>query len=247
MKVTSRVSANALIACATLFLVHTIEAHASAPSTEEPPSGAQEAAEQGKETLKAIVIKLLDGKGKDGGTQQFLDEFGMKGIETPDDAQRLELGSPLPTYRISLKTLQALRTWRDLKTVLPEKANRFVYPIKTGKEIRSSLSVALSRKGMDWLVTEWSNGKLMRLIAGVQMQYPKAKSILWLPGLNRYFLVDEADFTIIIPLDLISPISPVPRAGMNLVELQTQANEVVALREQTRLPPGHEGPDRPIR
>ena len=238
------ISANILIACVALFSAHSARAEAITRSTEKPPLEAQAAAEQGINAFKAIIIKLFEGNGNN---RRFLDEFGLRGIETPTDVHKLQLGSPLPTYRISLKTLRTLRSWSDLGTVLPEKINRFVYPIKTEEEVRSSLSVALSRTGKNWLVTDWSNGKLVNLVAEVQRRYPNAKSILWFPGLNRYFLVDETDFTIIIALNLIDQFLPAPTAGISLDELQKLAAEVVAERAETQLPKGQPGPDRLVR
>jgi hypothetical protein len=222
-----------------------------------PPPEAQAAAVQGNEVLKAIIVQLLEDKD---GKRQFVDQLGLKDIETATDVKKLKLDSALPTYRISLKTLLSLPTGLDLMTVLPKQASHFLYPIKVEENVRISLFVALSRTDQQWLVTEWGNAGLIRRVDEVRKQNPYAKSILRINGLNRYYLIDESEVPFrIIPLDKKDPVLAElgPKLGLVpdqsvkaesiLEELQKEANEILELQKQIQLPRGETGPEIPVR
>jgi len=234
------------------------EARAQTPTglAQEPPPDAQAIAAQGKETLKKIIIRLLNGNNTN---RWFLDKFGLKGIEKASDVNELELGSPLTTYRISLKTLETFQTATDLRTSLPTQPTKFLYPIIVGEDVRSSLSVSRDRSNNKWMLTEWSDAGLIKRVREIQMRYPNAKSILRIPGLNRYYLADETDELRVIPIDKKDPalVELGPKLGLTpdqaiaastiFDELRKQTQEVLAQQRKLRISPFQKGFEKPVR
>lgn len=153
------------------------------------PAAAQAAAEIGLKTLREL--------GKDNEM-----EAQRLGFHSSDEKAQAELGHPLPVFVLPPKQLSASQPPINL-VALAQQAILFIYPVTAGVggPVRSSLMVKQSRSDKpSWQVVQFGAANLIRLLEEHKLK-SNPDLILWLPGLDRYFLVQLGEKeSLLIPI-----------------------------------------------
>lgn len=104
---------------------------------------------------------------------------------TTDEALRAHLLPALPLHFVSLERLSRFGSGEDPRAVLGE-AETFWYPVVVGDEIRALITVQ-KRSGV-WVASSLGAATLAKRIAILQRELPRADSVVFITGLNAYFL-----------------------------------------------------------
>jgi hypothetical protein len=171
----------AIILISLLFCVPSYAATCAVPDKNLSPPAAVDAA--AKKGLKAL---------SEGEADEAEDNIEAKalGFQSFEDMTHAQLGQPLPIIEITPKQLSISELAADLESLLNQlqQPRVFIYPLCVGNEVRSSLTVRRSRSNDDqWRAVTFGAAPLIELLE----EYRKASSVnvvLWMPGLNRYFL-----------------------------------------------------------
>jgi hypothetical protein len=137
-----------------------------APVPGPPAEAAQGAAKQGLATLPALV------------TPQ---NFRGLGFESPDEARRAQLGSPLPIYSVDLESLRRYTPSMRAEDVIAN-AQRSLFPVMVDGRVATAIIVTGRTDG--WRATDFGNAALARATTAqrrspedVIVQIPAAKLV----------------------------------------------------------------------
>ena len=124
------------------------------------------------------------------------------GFESLDELDRIALGEPSSTYVVRLDELEAYKEGQDPAPLL-HAANRVVYPVLVGSQVRSSITVGAAAKG--WEVTSFgspNHAKVLSRVRAASAESARIPSVslfvVEVPGLKLVFVGYRADGRIVL-------------------------------------------------
>ena len=153
----------------------------------EPTEGTRDAASQGLSTLRSLISPS---------------DLPLMGVRSIDEFGRSQLGAPIPIYFFSLRAIRNFEPGTDPNAVLKTR-NKFLYPVKLGNLVVSSIVVQQTKKG--WGATDLGDLGLVKSATKAITDSATSNQIqaslyflVEIPGLSLYFVGHRSGTGIIL-------------------------------------------------
>ena len=149
------------------------------------------------------------------------DNFQGLGFSSVDQVKSAQLSNPMKIYLIRLDGLTSYKGEIGAAALLQD-AHKLIYPVTSGQQVVSSLSVMQRSDG--WRATEFGNSALTRAL--VAHRESATDFVVWVPALKIYFTARGSGNDLVL-----TPIMNDPRFGFQAGEAIPADRAFVALQK----------------
>jgi hypothetical protein len=136
-------------------------------SESAPSATPQEAAQAGLAALQSLVTQ---------------DNYQGLGFSSVDQVKSAQLGAPMSLHSVRLDALTAYKGDPDASSLVQD-AHKTIYPVTSGEQVLSSVSVTQRSDG--WRATDFGNSALTKAL--VAHKQSGSDIVVWVPALKIYF------------------------------------------------------------
>jgi hypothetical protein len=168
-------------------------------SESAPSATAQEAAQTGLTALQGLVNE---------------NNFQGLGFGSVDQVKSAQLGAPLSLYSVRLDALTGYKGDPDASALVQD-AHKTIYPVVTGEQVLSSVSV--TQRGDGWRATDFGDSALTKAL--VAHKQSAGDVVVWVPALKIYFTARGTGSAM-----MLTPIMDDPRFDLKAGEGMAASN-----------------------